>query len=123
MSENQNKKKRGPSPKPQEQQRKNRISIFLTDAEYSLIKEKAGAYELPIYVRTCALDGTLAPKPSTIPQLNIEAWKKLGRCTNNLNQLSRHMNQLAQHELVIDLDDLRQTLSAFRTALIDGGDA
>lgn len=118
-----NKKRRGPTPKPEEQQRKHRISIFLTDAEYALIKDKAGAYELPAYVRTCALDGAFAPKPATIPQLNIEVWKKLGRCTNNLNQLSRHMNQLAQHELVIDLDDLRQTLAAFRTALIDGGEA
>ena len=123
MSQTENKKKRGPTPKPEDQQRKNRISIFLTDQEYQHIKAKAGDYDLPVYVRTCAIDGKFAPKAATIPKVNIEVWKKLGRCTNNLNQIARHLNHInafAPTGESIDVDEVKQALSTFRLALLQG---
>jgi hypothetical protein len=121
MTNSQVKRRRGPAPKPEDQKRKNRISIFLTDAEYAIAKQKAGDYGLPDYVRTCAIDGQFAPKAASIPKLNIEVWKKLGRCTNNLNQIAKHLNTFAQtDDIHLDLNDLRAALAAFRIALIEG---
>jgi len=118
MSDTTKKRKRGPAKKPEEQQRKNRISIFLTDSEYRLVKEKAGDYELPLYVRTRAINGKLAPKAASIPAINLEAWRNLAQCANNLNQLARHLN--AGNELGID--EAKAEIAAFRLALISLGD-
>ena len=120
MSENKTKKKRGPSPRPEDQQRKHRISIFLTDSEYQLVKHKAGDYKLPDYVRTSAVGGAFAPKPATIPKLNLEAWKKLGRTTNNLNQLVRLLHIQNHEDVAIDVTAVSQLLADFRSAIVGG---
>lgn len=121
MSENNNKKKRGPSPKPKEEQRSHRISIFLTEGEYYLVKQKAGDYKLPDYVRTVALEGAFAPKPPTIPKLNLEVWKKLSRTTNNLNQLVRLLHIQNHEDVVMEVTAVSQLMADFRSALIGGG--
>ncbi len=120
MSENKNKKKRGPTPRPEDQQRKHRISIFLTDSEYQLVKQKAGDYKLPDYVRTIAVGGAFAPKPATIPKLNLEAWKKLGRTTNNLNQLVRLLHVQSHNEVAVDVTAVSQLMADFRSVIVGG---
>lgn len=119
MSEN-NKKKRGPTPKPAEEQRSHRISIFLTESEYHLVKQKAGDYKLPEYVRTVALGGAFAPKPPTIPKLNLEVWKKLSRTTNNLNQLVRRLHIQNHEGVVTEVTAVSLLLADFRSTLVGG---
>lgn len=112
------KKRRGPAPRPAEQQRNHRISIFLTPAEYQLVVDKAGDYPLPDFVRNCAIDGKYAPKipvSPVIPKLNFEAWKKLSRVANNINQLARHLNA-GQH---VEVRTALECLAALRLALVD----
>lgn len=117
MTEAKSKRRYGPMPRPDDQQRRNRISIFLTDAEYALLKEKAGDYDLPIFVRTRAINGEFAPRAETLPKLNFEAWKKLARVANNLNQIAKALNSGAD-----DLaSEAQKELAAFRLALLNGG--
>lgn len=104
-------------PKPDDQQRKHRVSIFLTDAEFSLLKEKARDNDLPVFVRTRAINGKLAPRAAQVPKLNIEIWKKLSRVSNNLNQISKQLNGGAD----VEIDRVLKNLAAFRYALIAGG--
>lgn len=111
------KRRHGPMPKPDDQQRKHRISIFLTDAEFSLLKEKAGDNDLPVFVRTRAINGKLAPRAAQVPKLNIETWKKLSRISNNLNQLAKLLNG----GIDVEVDRVLKNLAAFRYALIAGG--
>lgn len=117
MTEAKSKRRHGPKPKPDDQQRKHRISIFLTDAEFAQLKEKAGDNDLPVFVRTRAVNGKLAPRAPKIPKLNFEAWKKLARVANNLNQLAKALNSGADVEIV----DVLKELAAFRLALLTGG--
>ncbi|MCE0782882.1 plasmid mobilization relaxosome protein MobC [Pseudomonas sp. NMI542_15] len=112
------KKRRGPAPRPAEQQRNHRISIFLTPAEYQLVVDKAGDYPLPDFVRNCAIDGKYAPKipvSPVIPKLNFEAWKKLSRVANNINQIARRLNA----EQNVGLREVVECLAALRLTLVD----
>lgn len=79
-------RKPGPTPKTKDQQRKNRVSIFMTDAEFSLVKAKAFGIPLPLYIRLQAVGGEL---PQIIPEANITAWRESANLQNNLNQLAR----------------------------------
>mgnify|MGYP003407708796 CR=1 FL=1 len=110
-------RRHGPLPKPQDQQRKNRVSVFFTDAEFAQLKDKAGDNDLPVFVRTRAINGKLAPRAPKMPKLNFEAWKKLARVANNLNQLAKALNGGADVEVSLALKEL----AAFRLALRAGG--
>jgi len=109
-------RRHGPLPKPDAQQRKHRISIFLTDSEFAQLKEKAGDYDLPVFVRTRAVNGKLAPRTQVLPKLNIEVWKKLSRVANNLNQLAKALNGGAD----VEVSEVLKELAAFRLALVTG---
>ena len=111
------KRRHGPMPKPDDQQRKNRVSIFLTDGEFAQLKEKAGDYDLPVFVRTRAINSKLAPRTQVLPKLNIEVWKKLSRVANNLNQLAKALNGGAD----VEVSQVLKELAAFRLALLSGG--
>jgi len=111
------KKRRGPAPRPADQQRKHRISIFLTPSEYELVIAKAGEYPLPDFVRNCSIDGEYAPKipvGPTVPKLNFEAWKKLARVANNINQIARRLNA----ERNVGINEVLESLDDFRLSLI-----
>jgi len=110
------KRRHGPMPKPDDQQRKNRVSIFLTDGEFAQLKEKAGDYDLPVFVRTRAINSKLAPRTQVLPKLNIEVWKKLSRVANNLNQLAKALNGGAD----VEISEALKELAAFRLALVTG---
>lgn len=111
------KRRHGPMPKPEAQQRKHRVSIFLTDAEFAQLKEKAGDNDLPVFVRTRAINGKLAPQAPKIPKLNIEIWKKLSRVSNNLNQIAK----LLHGGVDVEVERVLKNLAAFRYALLVGG--
>jgi hypothetical protein len=110
-------RRHGPLPKPQDQQRKHRVSVFFTDAELAQLKEKAGDNDLPVFVRTRAINGKLAPRAAPVPKLNIEIWKKLSRVSNNLNQLAKALNSGAD----VQIGEVLKELAAFRLALLTGG--
>ncbi|MNF29650.1 Bacterial mobilization protein (MobC) [compost metagenome] len=111
------KRRHGPMPKPEAQQRKHRVSIFLTDAEFAQLKEKAGDNDLPVFVRTRAINGKLAPQAPKMPKLNIEIWKKLSRVSNNLNQIAK----LLHGGVDVEVERVLKNLAAFRYALLVGG--
>lgn len=111
------KRRHGPMPKPDDQQRRNRVSIFLTDGEFAQLKEKAGDYDLPVFVRTRAINGKLAPRTQVLPKLNIEVWKKLSRVANNLNQLAKALNGGVD----VEISEVQKELAVFRLALVSGG--
>lgn len=111
------KRRHGPAPRPVSQQRRKRINVFLTEAEHQLIEEKAGDFDVPEFLRNSALEAQYAPRVPSIPKLNFEAWKKLSRVANNINQIARRLN-VGQN---VSLHEVLKALGDFRLALLAGG--
>lgn len=106
------KRKRGPKEAPPEQKRNNRISIFLTGAEFEIVKNRAGNIRLPIYVRAAALaaDGVQSVR---IDERSLQVWRQTAGLQNNLNQLVRKLNQAgADSAFAIEARDLVARLRA-----------
>jgi len=81
------KPKRGPKPKPESEQRKRRVSVYLTDAEYAYLQERAGSPErVPAWLRDA---GMKRKQQESIPELNREAWAHLGKLTGGLNSVAK----------------------------------
>lgn len=79
--------KRGPAKKPEADQRKIRVSVYLTEAEYSkLLGYVNKPAHISQYIRACALNYKTQCK---IPKLNSEAWGHLGKLTGGLNSIAK----------------------------------
>lgn len=93
MQHVQEKKKRrhGPEPRPIEELRRERVSVYLTSEEASVVRQRASASGLHpgAYLRSAGL--TRLPRP--IPAINREAWLALARLCGNLNQYQAAINE------------------------------
>ncbi len=105
------KRRRGPKPKAPDEARAHHVGVYLTDAEHKRLTEEAKAVKLR---RGAVLRQAWLGQPARpIPELNREAWTELSRAASNLNQIAK-----ALHEEVPDIENVRQSLDAFRRSLI-----
>lgn len=103
------KRRFGRQPKPETDLHRNVVNVWLTDDELADLERKRGKMRRGAYLRACYLNRV----PPLIPELNREAWTELSRAASNLNQIAK-----ALHEEVPDIENVRQSLDAFRRALI-----
>ena len=89
--------------------RKNKVSVFFSNDELSLLDFRRGNMPRAACLRHAALN-TLPP---IIPTLNRDAWAALARSASNLNQIAKRLNAGDA-----PLDEIRNTLAEFRSVLI-----
>lgn len=109
------KRRHGPLPRPACQLRRNKISVFLTDEEYSEIRSRARSPAA--YVRAVVL----SRMPPQVPSINIQAYQELARSAANLNQIAHNLNTLWQEgglSGLADIEDIRAELAEFRIKLL-----
>lgn len=108
------KRRRGPAPSPEQQKRKTRISVYLTDAEYSeLLSRVKHKDDLAPYMRAQAFTGK-TPLSVEVPAVNLKTYAELARAAGNLNQIARHLNGGE----AVDMIAIQQALEAFRQSLV-----
>jgi hypothetical protein len=90
--------------------RLHRIEIRVSGEELSLINSKRGTMRLRPFIRHSVLSGI----PPLIPKINQDALRELRGLTANLNQLSKHANQIGE---LTELDSLKKTCSELRAVL------
>lgn len=111
------KRRRGPAPTPEQQKRKKRISVYLTDVEYSeLLSRVNHKDDLAPYMRAQAFAGK-TPYSVKVPEINLQAYAELARAAANLNQIARSLNEGSP----VDISTLQEALHAFRLGLIKQG--
>lgn len=107
-------RKRGPKPLAPAEKREHCVSVRLNSAELAdLDAARAGVkMQRGEYLRS-ASRGVL---PTTIPQINREAWANLARVAGNLNQYQQAINGGSSNghppEVIQELADLVQKLRA-----------
>lgn len=100
---------------PSDLKREHCVSVRMNDDELLSLDEKRGQFKRGEYLRLAFFNAL----PPQIPELNIKVWQELARASANLNQLARHANSTQ----IIEVNELREQLSAFRNALIGAEDA
>ena len=99
---------------PDSQRRLRGVSIYVTDAEYDVIRSSAALARVSMsdYCRAAA---TGVPLPT---RFNRRALHALARIGNNLNQLTRHANTTGRIALEAELyalaDAVRATIRTLR---------
>ena len=112
--------KRGPKPKPESEQRRRRVSVYLTEAEYAYLRERAGSPErVPAWLRDA---GMQRKQRESIPELNREAWAHLGKVTGGLNSVAKaaregHVLEWTHHDREL-VEGLLRQIKALRAELI-----
>lgn len=91
--------------------RSKEIKIRLTDSEHAALKSKSGRMRLAAWMRESCIN----KMPPTIPQINLEALAQLRGAATNLNQLSKHANQIGGIPELVSLGEL---VSEFRAELL-----
>ena len=111
------KRRYGPLPKPEEEKRNRRISVYLTDAEYSkLLKRVRTPGELSAYTRHQLFAGK-KPYIVSVPETNYAAWAATAGLANNLNQLVRKLGGVGVVDA--DLQAVRDLVRELRAALLE----
>jgi hypothetical protein len=96
---------------------RNKLDIYLTDAEKSTVVEKASQAHLPVatFIRQIAL----GEKIVAVPQPNAVHWASLSRTVSNLNQLAHAANSGQVINVPAELlDDLREEVQSLRRSLL-----
>ncbi|HGP4250360.1 TPA: plasmid mobilization relaxosome protein MobC [Pseudomonas aeruginosa] len=98
---------------PDVEKRKKRLSVFFHDYEYTAVMREAKSMNIrpSALVRNKLLTGVSAVK---VPEINLEAWRKLARAAANLNQITRFLNE----GMRLDVDELSRVLAEFRLAIV-----
>lgn len=93
------------------------FDIYLSEAERTLIRDKAIATRLPMsaFIRRSAL-GQHCP---AVPAINAEQWARLGPLAANINQIAKGLNEGDMFSVsdAICMDELRMLLTDIRLAL------
>lgn len=104
---------------PDEQKRKHTVSTRFNRAELHELDRLSTSVGLRRgeYLRLAAFQSL----PSTIPELNKEAWLELSKAASNLNQIAYQLNKKGV-EVDIDIEEVSNMLSFFRQILIEVGE-
>lgn len=111
------KRKSGPEPLPKSDKRTNRLNVFFNAAEYQRLLDEASLADITPsdLMRLKFVDGPPPAAALVVPELNLEAWRKLSAAAGNLNQIARHLNY--GEDLYIP--EIIEALTAFRIALLE----
>lgn len=111
------KRKSGPEPLPKSDKRTNRLNVFFNAAEYQRLLDEASLAGITPsdLMRLKFVDGPPPAAALVVPELNLEAWRKLSAAAGNLNQIARHLNY--GEDLYIP--EIIEALTAFRIALLE----
>ena len=106
--------KKGRKPKPMEERQTEVIALRVTPAEKAELLRGAGKRPLGTWARQLVF-GRAVP---VIPAVNRDVWQKTAGAANNLNQMARKINLGVD----VDVEELRETIRAYRLAIIGLGD-
>lgn len=106
--------KKGRKTKPVEERQSEVIALRVTPAEKAELQAGAGKRPLGTWARQLVF-GRAVP---VIPEINRDVWRATAGAANNLNQMARKLNI----GIDVDIEELRETVSAFRLAIIGLGD-
>lgn len=107
MTDSQKKRGRGRKPVPLAEKQQHQVNSRLTDAELAYVDAHRGGVTRGEWLRRAAF----GKPPTTIPEINREAWTQLSRAASNLNQLARLSHTFTDVHVV-------EELKRFRAALI-----
>lgn len=108
--------KRGPSPMVLDDLRKSRVSVYFSSRELAELDARRGGFGRGEWLRGAGL-GTL---PKTAPEVNLAAYRQLGRIAENLNQHQRAINEGRVVGSTALLDELLETVKKLRFELRGG---
>ncbi|ECF2754159.1 ATP-binding protein [Salmonella enterica subsp. enterica serovar Ituri] len=101
---------------PPDEIRSHCVSVRLNEEELTTLNSKRGQYKKGEWLRMSSLDKL----PPVLPEINREAWIKLGSLSQDLNYLLNHLDkkspdsELARTELFV----LRRQIKTLRDHLI-----
>lgn len=92
------------------------VSVRLNENELSILEEKRGSYKKGEWLRMASLNKL----PPVLPEINREAWIKLGSLSQDLNHLLSHLDSKSpDSELTrTELFALRRQIKTLRDHLI-----
>lgn len=111
------KRKTGPKALSESDKRTKRLSVFFNAAEYQRLCDEARVAGLTPsdLMRLKFIDGPTPAAALVVPELNLEAWRKLAAAAGNLNQIARHINWGED----LHIPEIIETLTVFRIALLE----
>ncbi len=95
---------------PPDEIRSHCVSVRLNEEELTILDSKRGQYKKGEWLRMSSLDKL----PPVLPEINREAWIKLGSLSQDLNYLLNHLDKKSP-----DSELTRTELFALRRALLN----
>lgn len=101
---------------PPDEIRSHCVSVRLNEQELTILDSKRGQYKKGEWLRMSSLDKL----PPVLPEINREAWIKLGSLSQDLNHLLSHLDSKSpDSELTLtELFALRRQIKTLRDHLI-----
>lgn len=111
------KRKRGPEPLAKTLKRTRRLTVFFNQTEHERLVAEAQIADIKPsdLVRAKFLNGPAPAAALFVPELNLEAWRKLAAAAGNLNQIARHLNWGEEFDIPATI----KALTEFRIALLE----
>ncbi|EPU1441379.1 hypothetical protein ACVUPI_005529, partial [Klebsiella pneumoniae] len=93
------------------------VSVRLNKEELQFLNEKRGNIRKGEWLRKSFLNTT----PTLIPPINLDAWKELGKISQNLNKLNIHLDNKSDGSCLTntELFAVRRQISELRLHLIN----
>lgn len=114
--------KRGRKKKPEAQKQRQKLTVWLSDAEKEKLVARAGTLPVSTYFRETLLRGRSPKQPPTIPEINLQAYRELSEYLKMLKQLSEQFGAHTQNEqaqaLARGAAQIKEILERSRIALI-----
>jgi mobilization protein NikA len=110
----------GPAPLSDDEKRNVSVSSRLNKAEATQLDRlrSTTGMQRGEYLRCAALH-LLPPPPRTVPAINDQAYRELGKLAGNLNQLQKSINSGQVHDCPVELViELIQKVDLLRFALL-----
>ncbi|EIT7319885.1 ATP-binding protein [Enterobacter hormaechei] len=101
---------------PEKEIRHHCISVRLNDEELIILDSKRGQYKKGEWLRMASLNKL----PPVLPEINREAWIKLGSLSQDLNRLLNHLDSKSPYSELTrtELFALRRQIKTLRDHLI-----
>lgn len=114
--------KRGRKKKPEAQKQRQKLTVWLSDAEKEKLVARAGTLPVSTYFRETLLRGRPPKQPPIVPAVNWQAYTELSEHLQVLRQLSSQfeahtMNEQAQ-AIARHSQRIAEMLEGYRVSLI-----